>query len=183
MLEAKKAPEAKPLPGLGGQRFRLLEVDFGTAVQVGTFFGAVVVLEGLAVADGAHAAGRHALGGQVVLNGLGAVAGELRIVGIGALGVGPAVQDDALAGVLLDDDGGFVEDALGLLVEGVGVKGEVDAAEDDGGLGLAAEDGGHETLELGVVGGQVFAAHALGVGIEGGEGLPPDRDRGCCHRR
>lgn len=149
----------------------LLEVHFGAAVHVTAFFSAVVVLEGLAVTNSHHAAGGDALGAEVGLHAAGAALGQLGIVGIGTLGVGPAGEDDGLVGMLLDNFGSFVKNSLGLGIELGGVESEVDATEDENGFGLAAEDGEDKAFNSSVAGGQVFSIDDHGIGIQGSNGL------------
>ena len=149
----------------------LVERDFRATVHVAAFFAVVVILEGLALAHGGHAAGRHALFAQVALHCVGTILGKLCVVGVGTDGVGPAGQHNVLAGLALDDFGSFGKDALGLGVESIGVEGEVHATQNDDRLGLAAEHCNDKALESSVVIGKVFSLHVLGLGMHGSDGL------------
>ena len=107
------------------------EDQFSTAVHVPAFFRIVVIAERLALANGNHTAGGHALGNQIVLHGVSAALGELQVVSVGADAVGPAEELHLHVRVFHNDSGGFIKDALSFGGQVVLVEGEVDATEDD----------------------------------------------------
>ena len=84
------------------QIWSLVKRDFDAAVHVAAFFCMVVILEGLAATDGGHPAARDALLLEVILHGICAVLRKNLVVGIGANVVSPALQDNALVRVGLD---------------------------------------------------------------------------------
>lgn len=151
------------------------EDQFGAAVHVPAFFRIVVIAERLALADGDHTAGGHALRNEIVLHGVGAALGELQVVSVGADAVGPAEELHLHVRVFHNDAGGFVQDALSFGGQVILVEGEIDAAEDDNvfndGHAFLAEHIAHELVDGGVALEKVDGLDGDGAGVEGRDGV------------